>query len=87
MKSEQKRKPQQKANITLKLDRALLREVRVMAAEEDTSISALLTVHLQELVQKRSGYEEAKNRSIARMRKGWDLGWEKPASRDELHER
>jgi hypothetical protein len=30
----------QKSNITLKLDRDLLREVRVLAAEKDTSISA-----------------------------------------------
>ena len=30
-----------KANITLKLDVDLLREVKIMAAEEDTSISAL----------------------------------------------
>src|ERR1700690_2027677 len=31
-----------KTNITLKLDADLLREVRVLAAEEDTSISAML---------------------------------------------
>ena len=31
-----------KANITLKLDADLLREIRVLAAEEGTSISALL---------------------------------------------
>ena len=80
-------KPKQKTNVTLKLDRDLLREVRIMAAEKDTSISALLTVHLQEIVKNRGGYEEARNRAIARMRKGWNLGWQKPKSRDELHER
>ena len=80
-------KAKQKTNVTLKLDRDLLREVRIMAAEKDTSISALLTVHLQEIVKNRGGYEEAKNRAIARMRKGWNLGWQKPKSRDELHER
>ncbi len=77
----------QKSNITLKLDRDLLREVRILAAEKNTSISALLTVHLQEIVKNRGGYEEAKGRAIARMRKGWNLGWQKPKSRDELHER
>jgi hypothetical protein len=46
----------QKSNITLKLQRALLREARVLAAEEDTSISALLAVHLQEIVKKRGGF-------------------------------
>ena len=77
----------QKSNITLKLDRVLLREVRVLAAEEDTSISAILAEHLQEIVKKRGGYEEAKKRAIARMRKGYNLGFKPPKSRDELHER
>src|SRR5713101_508762 len=77
----------QKSNITLKLDRDLLREVRVLAAEKDTSISALLTVHLQEIVRSRGGYDRARNRAIARMRKGYNLGFAPPKSRDELHER
>jgi len=77
----------QKTNVTLKLDRDLLREVRILAAEKDTSIGALLTVQFREIVKNRSGYEQAKNRAIARMRKGWNLGWQKSKSRDELHER
>jgi len=80
-------KAKQKTNVTLKLDRDLLREVRIMAAEKDTSISALLAGHLQEIVKNRGGYEEAKNRVIARMRKGYNLGFTPPKSRDELHER
>jgi len=72
---------------TLKLDRDLIREIRILAAEEDTSISALLAVHLQEIVKNRSGYDEARKRAIARMRKGYDLGFTRPRSRDELHER
>ena len=80
-------KTKEKTNVTLKLDRDLLREVRIMAAEKDTSISALLTVHLQKIVKNRGGYEEAKNRVVARMRKGYDLGFTPPKSRDELHER
>jgi hypothetical protein len=79
--------PKQKSNITLKLDRDLLREVRIPAAERDTSVSALLTVHLQEIVRNRRSYEQARNRAIARMRKGYDLGFTPPKSRDELHER
>jgi hypothetical protein len=44
-------------------------------------------VHLQEIERNRGGYEEAKKRAIARMRKGYDLGFTPPKSRDELHER
>ena len=76
-----------KANITLKLDAALLREVRVLAAEEGTSISALLAARLEQIVRERKTYERARKRALARLREGLDLRWTPPRSRDELHER
>ena len=51
-----------KANITLKLDTALLREIRVLEAEEGTSISALLAARLQQIVRERNTYERPKTR-------------------------
>ena len=76
-----------KANITLKLDAALLREIRVLAAEEGTSISALLAARLEQIVWERKTYERARKRALARLREGLDLQWKPPRSRDELHER
>jgi hypothetical protein len=76
-----------KANITLKLDKALLREARVLAAEEGTSISALLAARLEQIVSERRTYERARKRAMARLRQGLDLQWTRPRSRDELHER
>lgn len=76
-----------KTNITLKLDVELLRAVKVIAAERGTSVSALLAEKLAELTTKDEEYEKAMKRAIARMENGWDLGWQKPKSRDELHER
>ncbi len=76
-----------KANITLKLDAALLREIRVLAAEEGTSISALLASRLEQLVRDRKTYDRARKRALARLREGLDLQWTPPRSRDELHER
>jgi hypothetical protein len=76
-----------KANITLKLDVALLREIRVLAAEEGTSISALLAARLEQIVRERKTYERARKRALARLREGLDLQWTRPRSRDELHER
>jgi hypothetical protein len=76
-----------KANITLKLDATLLREARVLAAEEGTSISALLAARLEEIVRERKTYERARKRAMARLREGLDLQWTPPRSRDELHER
>ena len=76
-----------KANITLKMDRELLREARILAAAEGTSISAMLSLRLEELVRGRKAYDSARQRALARLKRGFDLHWSAPASRDELHER
>ena len=76
-----------KTNITLKLDTALLRAIKIIAAERGTSVSALLTEKLAELTTKDEEYEKAMKRTIARMENGTFGGWQKPKSRDELHER
>lgn len=76
-----------KTNITLKLDADLLKAVKVLAAQRGTSISALLAAKLEEEVKRNDEYEKAMKRSIARMKEGWNLAWQKPKSRDELHER
>jgi len=76
-----------KTNITLKLDAGLVREARILAAEEGSSVSRLLAVRLEELVRERKGYASAKRRALALLREGFDWGYKPPASRDELHER
>jgi hypothetical protein len=76
-----------KTNVTLKLDAKILKEARVLAAEQGSSISRLLADKLEELVRERKGYERARKRALARLRVGVDLGWTRPGSRDELHER
>jgi hypothetical protein len=76
-----------KTNITLKLDSEILRQVRIMAAEEGSSISGLLASKLEELVRQRKSYARSKKRALARLRNCSDHGWVRPGSRDELHER
>lgn len=76
-----------KTNITLKLDADLLREIRVLAAEEGTSVSALLAARLEQMVRERKNYDRARKHALARLREATDLGWTPPRSRDELHER
>jgi len=76
-----------KTNITLKLDADLVREVRIMAASEGTSISALLAARLEKMVRERKAYDGARRRALARLKQGFDLGWTPARSRDELHER
>ena len=76
-----------KSNITLKLENELLRKARILAAEEDTSISAIVARQIEKAVREREGYGRARRQALAAMRKGLDLGFAPPRSRDELHER
>jgi hypothetical protein len=64
-----------KTNVTLKLDADLLREARVIAAEEGRSVSALLAERLESLVRERKGFDRARRRALARLREGLDLRW------------
>lgn len=76
-------------NITLSLPVEDLRRARIVAAERGTSVSRLLAGLLRDLVERETGYARAKERSLALLAEGRDLGtggrlrW----SRDELHER
>jgi len=76
-----------KKNITLKLDSSLLREARILAAEDGTSISAMLAARLEQIVGERKTYERARRRALARLREERNLQWTPARSRDELHER
>ena len=87
MATKTKRPAPPKSNFTLPLDRDLLREIRILAAEEDTSISSLVSDRLRDAVNHKKLRSVAKMKSLARMQKGYDLGFNPPASRDELYDR
>ncbi len=76
-----------KTNLTLKVDADLVREAKVLAARRGTSVSSLVARQLEELVRRDRSYEAARRRALERLGKARDLGWARPASRDELHER
>ena len=61
-------------NITLSLPEEDLREARILAASRGTSVSQLLARMLRQLVEQETGYADARERSIARLREGMDLG-------------
>jgi hypothetical protein len=76
-----------KISITLRLEADLLREARILAAEEGRSLSALLTDRLEAMIRERRTFDKARRRALARLREGLDLHWKPPKSREELHER
>lgn len=61
-------------NVTLALPEELVRRLKILAAQQDTSISALLTATLSELADQEEGYAEARDAMIGDMQRGYDLG-------------
>ena len=77
----------EKANITVKIDEELVRDAKVLAARQGTSVSQLVANQLKDLVRRDKAYEHAKQRALSRLKKGYTLGWQKPSSRNKLYER
>lgn len=76
-----------KQNITLSLDKALIRKGKIIAAQKEISISKMLSEELKRLIQHAEQYEMAKRRALANLKTGFRFGGKITASRDELHER
>ena len=76
-----------KTHITVSIDSELAHEAKALAARRGTSLSRLVGEKLEELVQLEKAYEAAMRKAIDDMGNAPALGFKKPASRDELHER
>ena len=76
-----------KQNITLAVDKSLLRRARGFAAQRGVSVSALLADELKRLVAEDEAYEQAKTKALARLGTPFHLGGAKVGSREALHDR
>jgi hypothetical protein len=76
-------------NVTLSLPEDLLRQARRIALERETSLSALLSSLLDDLVHQEAGYDAAREDHLRLLEQGLSLGTNgrAPWSREELHER
>jgi len=76
-------------NVTLVISKQILREAKLLAVKRQTSLSALMTQLLSDLVTEESGYASAWKRHVTLLDKGTDLGtrgaigW----TREDIHER
>ena len=76
-----------KQNITLSIEKNLLKKGKVLAAKRNLSLSKMLSMELERLIKKTERYEICKRNALAQLKKGFHLGGSIPSSRDELHER
>lgn len=76
-----------KQNITLALDQEILKAARVYAAQQGTSISALLADNLREKVERQRHYEQSRQIALALLDQSWSLGGKGFDNREELHDR
>jgi hypothetical protein len=76
-------------NITLSLPRELLKRVKRLAADRETSVSSLMSEALARLANEDRRYSAARRRALAALRSSSSLGTggRRTWSRDELHER
>ncbi|MBI2334103.1 MAG: CopG family transcriptional regulator [Chloroflexi bacterium] len=76
-------------NITLAIDRELLKKAKLLAVRKDTSLSGLLARTLEAIVTQEEGFESARQRSLVQLARGLNLQtkgrirW----GRESLHER
>jgi predicted transcriptional regulator len=76
-----------KQNITLSLDKEVIRKGKILAARKETSISKLLAESLKHAVQKEESYEAAKRNALNTLKRGFRLGGRMNWRREDLYER
>ncbi len=76
-----------KQNITLSLEKEIIRKGKVVAARRDTSISRMLSDLLKSMVENDERYEAAKRSALQLLKKGIHLGGRITWKREDFYER
>jgi hypothetical protein len=76
-----------KQNITLSIDKEIIKKGKIIAAQKDTSISKMLGHHLKEIVDREDQYEAAKRGALQALKEGFHLGGRIDWKREDLYER
>ncbi|MBS3975872.1 MAG: CopG family transcriptional regulator [Syntrophomonadaceae bacterium] len=79
----------EKQNVTISVPKDVLKKAKHIAVNRQTSLSRLLAETLEDIVEKDDAYSKAKDRQLAAMKKGFDLGvkGEIVWKREDLHAR
>jgi hypothetical protein len=76
-----------KQNITLAIDKQLVKRARAFANQRETSISSMLADELQKGVARETVYQQAKAKALAQLSAPFRLGGGKMPGRETLHDR
>jgi hypothetical protein len=76
-----------KQNITLAIDKHLLKRARIYAALRRTSVSAMLADELRNIVARETDYQQARTKALAQLNSPFRLGGGKMPNRESLHDR
>ena len=76
-----------KQNITVAIDKQLLKRARAVAAQRQTSISAMLADELKKMVANDTEFNRARTKALVQLNSPFALSGEKMAPRDSLHDR
>ena len=76
-----------KQNITLSIEKELIKKGKLLAARKDISVSKMMGNLLRDVVYQHDRYEACKRNAISIMRKGLHLGGRINWKREDLYER
>ena len=76
-----------KQNITLSVDKDLIKKGKIIAAQKDTSVSKMLSEQLRQLVEDKEKYETAKRSALQTLKRGYHLGGKITWKREDLYDR
>ena len=76
-----------KQNITISLEKEIIKKGKIIAARNDTSISKMLGDNLNRIVEREDEYEASKRRALSYLKKGFRLGGRISWKREDLYER
>lgn len=64
----------ERQNVTLSIPKDILKKAKILAIEQDSSLSGLLTRFLIEMVKQHEQYVQAKAAHLKLLEEGFDLG-------------
>jgi len=76
-----------KQNITLSLEKELIKKGKIIAARKEISVSKMMGNLLEDIVDQHDRFEASKRNALAMMKRGLHLGGEINWKREDLYER